>query len=95
LIFIFVQVGFNNAGTQLICLRLSRNNHACVANSDISDNSQLKVLILVSEKDIKAGDEITTSYITHRDFNLFINQQAIETHLFFTCGFICPTGIVS
>jgi SET domain-containing protein len=79
----------------LICLRLSRTNHACVSNSDISDYSHLKVLILFSEKDIKAGDEITTSYITHRDFRLFINQQAIETRLIFTGGIICPTGILS
>jgi hypothetical protein len=71
---------------------LSRVNHACVANAAHWYEDEYKVKILFSEKDIKAGEEITYSYLTHRSVHLLYTQQSVQGNLLLSWGIVCPVG---
>jgi hypothetical protein len=67
-------------------------NHACVSNAAHWYEDDYRVKILFSEKAIKAGDEITFSYLSHRSLHMTYNQQVIAGILQISWGIICPEG---
>jgi hypothetical protein len=75
----------------VVCIRLSRVNHACVPNANHFDDPDFSVKVLFSEKDIKAGEEITISYATHRMTSLYKDPFDLQLRLL-SWGIICPTG---
>jgi SET domain len=78
---------------QIVCLRLSRVNHACVPNSAHWYDDDYRVKILFSEKPIKAGEEITYSYVTLRSLHHSYTPAIIRTTLQLTWGIFCPEGL--
>ena len=77
---------------QIVCLRLSRVNHACISNASHFSSGDLKVKILFSEKAIKAGEEITVSYMSHRQVQHFNLPELIKGSLMLHWDIVCPAG---
>jgi len=83
----------NLSDFQIVCLRLSRVNHACIPNSAHWYDDDSRVKILFSEKPIKAGEEITYSYVTLRSLQHNYTPAIIRTSLQLTWGIFCPEGL--
>lgn len=75
--------------SSVVCLRLSRANHACHNNADHWFDQTHAVKVLLATRDIKAGDEICINYAAFNDPATSLTAQAARTILSIKWGIVC------
>ncbi len=73
-----------------VCLKIARVNHSCMPNAAYILDEKLKVGILFAEKDIKAGEEITISYISFKNLSLKLSAEKFRQELKKKWAIDCP-----
>jgi hypothetical protein len=73
-----------------LCLRIARVNHSCSPNAAYILDKKLKVGILFAERDIKAGEEITISYVSFKNFSQKLSAKKIRMKLKKKWNIDCP-----
>jgi hypothetical protein len=86
-------MGTLTPGLSVVCVRMSRVNHACAPNAAHTYESVSKAVILVALRAIRAGDEITFAYSDVLSSSTDSATRSVPDHvakLRLTWNIVCP-----
>ena len=86
------QLACESPNEYALCARMARVNHSCDPNAFHIYDATFKVKILVSQRDIHAGDEICISYPNWDDPTSSVSPESARVGLMMKWGIICDVN---
>ncbi len=76
-------------GSEFVCFQANNFRHSCSPNSEKVESDNLKVITVVAERDIKAGEEIFVAYKNFRYILKYDKPEDLRHMLHYKDGVVC------